>query len=208
MSGRGQRRWGSVRTCLALDAAFAAGCLPSGRLVTRLATGKELDELGDRKPGSANVGRSVGWGAGAATLALDAAKAYVPASLARAAGAPRGVVSAMGISTMLGHILVVRGRGAASALGAAYAIDARAMTVCLVPLVGGTLLHRHPQAVAVTAVCLPVSSALLRRDPRPVVWLTVLITVIFAARLRGTAGTPFPATTQGWLRRLWLDRDD
>lgn len=202
---RGRR---ALRTGIAVSAGFAAGCIPTGRLLTRALTGDTLDELGDGKPGSANVGRSVGWGAGAAVLALDAAKAYAPATAARLAGAGSGTVSAAGIATMLGHIFVVRGRGAACALGAAYAMDARMMTVGLVPLVGGTLLHRHPQAVAVTAFGLPVTRLLLHRRPRVVFWPLVLIGVLFGARLRGNPGAPPPTTAAGWWRRFWLDRDD
>src|SRR5450830_610359 len=63
-----------------MGGAFAAGCVPSGRLLTRLLTGESLDEIGDGKPGSSNVARSVGWKSGAAVFALDAGKAYVPAT--------------------------------------------------------------------------------------------------------------------------------
>lgn len=204
---RESSRWGAGRTALWLAGAFAAGAVPTGRLMTRALTGKSLDELGDGKPGSANVGRSVGWAPGAAVLVLDAGKAYLPATAARLAGAGEGTVAAMGITTMLGHILVVRGRGAACALGAAYAMDPAMMTIDLVPLVGISLLHRHPQAVAITAVCLPPTRLALRRRLSPALWVTALIGVLIAARLRGSAGTPLPTTPKGWWRRFWLDRD-
>src|SRR5450756_3036073 len=83
-----------------MGGAFAAGCIPSGRLLTRALTGESLDEIGDGKPGSSNVARSVGWKSGAAVLALDAGKAYVPATAARLTGAGDGAVAAIGISTM------------------------------------------------------------------------------------------------------------
>lgn len=70
-----RRRWSAARSALWLAGAFAAGSIPTGRILTRMLTGSSLDELGDGKPGSANVGRSVSWGAGATVLALDAGKA-------------------------------------------------------------------------------------------------------------------------------------
>ena len=120
---RERRRWGAARTLLWMGGAFAAGCIPSGRLLTRALTGESLEEIGDGKPGSSNVARSVGWKSGAAVLDLDAGKAYVPATAARLTGAGNGAVAAIGISTMLGHIALVKGRGAACGLGAAYAMD-------------------------------------------------------------------------------------
>lgn len=202
-----RRRWSTGRKVLWLAGAFATGSIPVGRLLTRFLTGKSLDELGDGKPGSANVGRSVGWGAGASVLALDAGKAYVPATLARLSGASDDMVAAMGITSMAAHITVVGGRGAACALGGMYAMDAPVMTIGLVPLIGGTVLHRHPQAVAVTAVSLPLLSWGLHRRLRPGLWALLLIGVLFVARIRGTKGAGAPASLSGWWRRVWLDRD-
>jgi hypothetical protein len=118
------------------------------------------------------------------------------------------MVAAMGITAMTAHIVVVGGRGAACALGAAFAMDAPVMTVALVPLIGGTAMHRSPQAAAVSALSLPLLSLALRRRPRPCLWASSLIGVLFAARLRGTRGVEAPTTMRGWWRRFWMDRDD
>ena len=79
MSGR-ERRHGALHLLAGLAGGFAAGTIPTGELVTRVLTGKRLSELGDGKTGSSNVARSVGWKAGALVLALDALKAYAPAT--------------------------------------------------------------------------------------------------------------------------------
>jgi glycerol-3-phosphate acyltransferase PlsY len=192
-----------------MGAGFAAGCIPTGRLLTRALTGESLDDIGDGKPGSSNVARSVGVKAGAAVLALDAAKAYVPAKAAKLAGAGDGTVAAIGISAMAGHIAVVKGRGAACALGAAFAMDTPMMAIDCIPLVGGSLLHHHAEAVSVTALALPLTSlALHPREPARSLGPLALITVLFAARLKGTAGVPFPTSAAGWWKRFWLDRDE
>ncbi len=206
---RERRPWGAPRTLLWASAAFAAGCIPSGRLVTRALTGRSLEEIGDGKPGSSNVARSVGWKPGAAVLALDAGKAYAPATAARLAGAGDGAVAAVGISAMLGHIAVVKGRGAGSALGAMFAMDPGTMAIGGAELVAGAKLHRNPQAVAVTALSLPLISLLLhRRRPRRALGPLVLIAILLAARVKGSPGTGLPASRAMLWRRFWLDRDD
>jgi acyl phosphate:glycerol-3-phosphate acyltransferase len=208
MSAGGRGRPGALRTLAGLAGGFAAGSIPTGELVTRALTGQRLQDLGDGKAGSSNVARSVGWKAGALVLALDALKAFAPATVARADGAGNGVVAAAGISAMCGHITVVKGRGAASALGAAFAMDPAMMAIGCVPLVGGSLLHRHAQAVTVTALSLPLISLALHRSPRRALGPLALITVLFAARLRGPSGSPLPDSPQVYWNRFLLDRDD
>lgn len=205
---RERRGWGAGRTLLWMGGAFAAGCIPSGRLLTRALTGESLDEIGDGKPGSSNVGRSVGWKSGAAVLALDAGKAYVPATAARLTGAGAGAVAAIGISAMLGHIAVVKGRGAASALGACYAMDPGMMAIGSAELLGGFALHRNPQTVAITVVSLPLISLALHRRPRRALGPLVLITILLAARLKGSPGAGWTSSPAVLWRRFWLDRDD
>ena len=201
--------WGAPRTLVWAGAAFAAGCIPSGRLVTRALTGKSLSELGDGKPGTSNVRHSLGLKPALAVLALDAGKAFLPAQAARMAGASDPLVAEIGISAMLGHISVVQGRGAACALGAAYAMDPWMMTIGLFPLAVGGLVHRHAESVAVTAVLLPlIGLALHRHRPARALGPLALILVLFAARLKGSAGAPPPSSPGVAWRRLWLDRDE
>lgn len=200
-------RGGHTLAAVCVSTAFAAGFMPSGRLVTRVLTRQRLEELGDGRPGSSNVARSLGWKAGAAVLALDAGKAFVPAQAARLAGAGDGLVAATAISAVLGHIAVVRGRGVASALGAAFAMDPAAMAVDCVPLVAGGFARRHAESVTVAAVLLPlVSLALHRRRPRRALGPLALILVLFAARLTAS-GTSLPRSRAALRNRLWLDRD-
>ena len=206
---RERRRWGAGRTLLWMGGAFAAGCIPSGRLLTRALTGKSLEDIGDGKPGSSNVARSVGWKPGAAVLALDAGKAYVPATVARLTGAGDGAVAAIGISAMLGHIAVVKGRGGAAAIGAMYAMDPGTMAIGSAELVGGFALHRSAQSAAIAAVSLPfISLGLHRRQPRRALGPLVVITVILAARIKGSPGAGWPSSPAVLWRRFWLDRDD
>ena len=160
-------------------------------------------------PGSSNVARSVGWKPAAAVLALDALKAYVPATAARLPGAGDGAVAAVGIWAMCGHIAVVKGRGAASALGAAFAMDPAMMAVGCVPLLGGSLAapsrarpwpSRRSRCRSSASRCTAARAARSGRS--------LLITVLFAARIKGSPGAPLPDSPEVLWQRFWLDRDD
>jgi acyl phosphate:glycerol-3-phosphate acyltransferase len=200
-------RWSAARTALWLGAAFAAGSIPAGRLLTRALTGASLADLGDGKSGSSNVARSVGFKAGTAVFVVDTAKAYLPATAARLAGAGENTVAALTIASMLGHITVVRGRGAACALGGCFAVDPVMMAIGCAPIVGGAAVHRHPQSVAATAVALPVISFAVHRRPARALRVALMMAVLLAARLRGSPGAGWPATAAVWSNRFWLDRD-
>jgi glycerol-3-phosphate acyltransferase PlsY len=137
-----------VSALLAVALAFAAGCLPSARLVTRLARGVSIEELGDGKPGASNVYRTLGPIPGAAVLVLDSLKAYVPAASLGARGASEGVVAAAAVAPVAAHVAVIGGQGAAAALGAGFAIDTPATLIAVIPILGGTLLGYHAQGRA------------------------------------------------------------
>lgn len=201
-----RHRWGMARTAVWMGAAFAAGCIPSARIVTRALSREEISDLGDGKPGAANVTRSLGTKAGAVVLGLDALKAFTPATAARLAGAPDPVVALVAVTPMVSHILVVGGRGAACALGACYAIDAKAMTISLIPLVGGSKLGYHPQSVMVTAFTIAALHAAFRRKPDAALGFLVPA-ILIAARLAGSRGAPRPASARVWWNRFAVDRD-
>ncbi len=115
---------------LLLAAGYLTGSIPFGVLVARRAAGVDPRSVGSGNIGASNVTRSAGKAAGAATLALDAAKAAVPMLLARpilealgASPAAAGTWSVgVGLAAFAGHLWPVwlrfqGGKGVATALG-------------------------------------------------------------------------------------------
>jgi glycerol-3-phosphate acyltransferase PlsY len=186
--------------------AFALGCVPSARIVSRLLSGADIVDVGDRKPGAANVTRSLGLGPGIATAGIDMAKGFAVATTARALGAGPDLVGALAVTPVAAHIAVVRGRGAAAALGSAFAIDAPATAVVVVPILGATALKRAGLGVIVGALCLPVASLALGRR-RAALWCAALPALMAYARLRASDGGAVPLTSDVAWSRFWLDRD-
>ena len=199
---------GGGRGIVAVALAFAAGCLPSARLVTRLARGQAIEELGDGKPGASNVYRSLGPVPGITVMALDALKAFTPAAALRAGGASQSIVAAAAAAPVAAHVTVVGGQGAAAALGAAFALDTPATLAALVPIVGGTWLGYHPQGVLAGALAFPVARGLLRRRMAAALQAATLPTILIAARLRGRRSAGPPRSARVALNRLLLDRDE
>jgi glycerol-3-phosphate acyltransferase PlsY len=187
-------------------AAFALGCLPSARLVSRLLGAGDIAQVGDRKPGAANVTRSLGLGPGVATAGLDIAKGAAVAAVARSAGAGPDLVGALAVTPVVAHIAIVRGRGAAAALGAALALDAPSTGIVLAPILGGVALKRSGLGVMVGALGLPLVSLALGRR-RTAAWCAVLPALMAYSRLRGSADQEQPLSFALAWERFWLDRD-
>ena len=189
-----------------LPAAFALGCIPSARLISSLAGAGDIEQTGDRKPGASNVAHTLGWKAGAATLAIDLVKGSAPTAIGRLAGAGPDLSGALAVTPVVAHIAVVRGRGAAAALGAALALDPAATGIVLPAVVGGALAKRAALGAMVAALALPLTSLALGRR-RTAAWCAALPAVMAYARLRGSEGAPPPASLAVAWERFWFDRE-
>ena len=203
---RSPRAYCGARAVGAIARAFALGCVPSGRLVARVC-GVRLDAVGDGKPGAANVRRSIGLRPALLVAAIDIAKGYAPAATARRRGAGPHMTGALALAPVLGHVLVVKGRGAAPTLGANLAMDTLAMTIAGSGIVAGSIARKHAEAVVLGGLAYPLVMALLRRGSARVAWGTATASVLVAARLRGAPGSPWPPAREVMWSRFWRDRD-
>lgn len=189
-----------------LPAAFALGCIPSARLIFSLSGAGDISQTGDRKPGASNVAHTLGWKAGAATLAIDLVKGSAPAAIGRLAGAGPDLSGALAVTPVVAHIAVVRGRGAAAALGAALALDPAATGMVLPAVVGGALAKRGALGAMVAALALPLTSLALGRR-RTAAWCATLPAAMAYARLRGSEAASPPASLAVAWERFWFDRE-
>jgi acyl-phosphate glycerol 3-phosphate acyltransferase len=127
----------------ALSLAYLSGSVNYAIIVTRLVIGKDIRTLGNRNPGTANVGRSVGKGWAAAVFLLDVAKGLGPMILTRLVFFPEDVywhffiVAAVGMAAVIGHCRPVffqfrGGGGIATSIGVYSFFIPAELLVCLV----------------------------------------------------------------------------
>lgn len=106
---------------LAVTLAYLVGCIPIGLLLTRR-VGIDVRAVGSGNIGATNVSRAAGARLGLLTLVGDALKGALPTATAQALGASDGLVAAVMIATVVGHVFPITlglrgGKGVATALG-------------------------------------------------------------------------------------------
>ena len=152
--------------------------------------------------------RTVGTGPAIATAVIDSLKGYSIARLARHFGAGRNLTGALAVTPLIAHVTVVRGRGAATAVGTCFAIDEPTMLVAGVPVVAGSIARHHAFSVMLGAITyVPVRWVFTRAWSAPL-WGLVMVCVLAYARLRarGTACCRALTREVAW-NRFWYDND-
>ena len=108
-------------------ASYLIGGIPTAYIATRLLTGQDIRQLGDRNSGAANVFRNVDPKAGLFVGAVDVAKGAVVIVLARGLFDSTALEMLAGVAVLAGHNWPVHlglrgGRGAATAIGVLLAM--------------------------------------------------------------------------------------
>ena len=116
-----------VLTVLLCAAAYVAGSVLFALPVCQLWKLPDPRAQGSGNPGATNVYRTGGWPPALLTLALDAAKGWLPVWLAHAAGLSVMVQAVVALFAVTGHMIPIfyrfkGGKGVATALGAGLAL--------------------------------------------------------------------------------------
>jgi acyl-phosphate glycerol 3-phosphate acyltransferase len=122
--------------------AYLSGSVNYAIIVTVIVTGKDIRTLGNKNPGTANVGRSVGKGWAAVVFFLDLAKGLGPMILARLVLFPGDtywelfIVAAVGMAAIAGHCRPVffgfrGGGGIATSIGVYGFFIPAELLICL-----------------------------------------------------------------------------
>ena len=140
------------------------GSIPSGLLVARAFFKTDIRGAGSGNIGAANALRTLGKGAGAAVLLLDALKGFVPVLCAEIFFSDEFVVALVcGFAAVAGHCYSpwLRGRGGkgvATALGALFAIAWAAGLIFIAIWLAAALLTRYASVASLTATLLSIAS--------------------------------------------------
>jgi glycerol-3-phosphate acyltransferase PlsY len=156
---------------------YLSGSVSYAVVVTRLVAGKDVRTLGNRNPGTANVGRSIGKGWAAVVFFLDVAKGLGPMILSRRLFFPGEswgeyfAVAAVGAAAIAGHCKPLffgfrGGGGIATSIGVyAFFIPGELLLSMLAAFLGAIFFikrvrFRIGQWVPILFVCLTPFAAL------------------------------------------------
>jgi glycerol-3-phosphate acyltransferase PlsY len=142
---------------LALAVAYLAGAIPFGYLLVKIKTGLDVRRAGSGNIGATNVMRTTGLVAGAATLALDAAKGWFAVwFMGRVTGRDPGWMAIGAVAVVVGHIFPVflrfrGGKGVASLFGAWVYLAPLPVAAALLLFVATVVHSRHVSLGSVIA---------------------------------------------------------
>jgi glycerol-3-phosphate acyltransferase PlsY len=116
-----------VATISLVVVGYLLGSIPSGLLVARAFTGKDVRDVGSGNIGAANVSRVGGYRLAAFVLALDALKGAIPVLIGRAVGLSYAELGGIAGAAVLGHDFSIflkfkGGKGVATSLGVVLAL--------------------------------------------------------------------------------------
>jgi len=166
--------------------AYLIGSIPFGLVVAKaFYRDFDLRKAGSGNIGATNVARTLGKGAGALTLLLDAGKAVLALSLASywIGPAAHGWLALVGGAVFLGHVFPVYlrfkgGKGVATALGVVAYLSPVTVFVLLVLFVAVVYFTRYISLGSLcAAVGLPIVMALFE-GPRSYLNLSLLIAFV------------------------------
>ena len=124
-------------SALAVALAYLVGSIPFGLMIGKAVAGIDVRTVGSGNIGATNVGRTLGFRYFLLVFALDAAKGFLPTFffaryVAQAVGHPvPDLPPFLALAAILGHNFPITlgfkgGKGAATSLGAVFALDASA----------------------------------------------------------------------------------
>jgi glycerol-3-phosphate acyltransferase PlsY len=166
---------------------YLLGSVPTGVIVGRVLTGKDVHRQGSTHTGGTNVARLAGWWAGALTGAVDVLLAVAAVAGAGSISANPWAVAAAGVMAVIGHNWSVF-IGFAGGIG-------------LSSLAGG-LLYEAPTAALTTLVIAALTWFLLIKVVRLHRARATIGVMLAVGPLLWALGTPLPTVVMGTLGAL------
>lgn len=119
---------------------YLMGSFPSGFIITKLSTQKNILEIGWRKTSGSNVFKNIGFWQGVLTGILDIGKGYFSVYIAKNLGFSTTIQVLSGVAALTGHnwslfLRFAGGRGIGTFIGASFALSPEILKISLIPFV-------------------------------------------------------------------------
>jgi glycerol-3-phosphate acyltransferase PlsY len=172
---------------VALVGGYLVGSIPFGVLVSKAAGAEDPRQVGSGNIGATNVLRTGRKDLAALTLAGDAGKGVLVVLLARLLTHDEWIVAAAGAASFIGHLFPVwlkfkGGKGVATGAGLLLSACWPAGLLCAAAWLLTAFVFRISSLAALVACALAPLFVLLTDQPRPMVYLALLIAVLVFIR--------------------------
>jgi glycerol-3-phosphate acyltransferase PlsY len=176
-----------VSTLAVACVAFLFGSFPSGVVVTRLLTGRNVREVGSGNIGAANAVRAGGFKVGGAVALADILKGVVPVLLGSWVGLGSSQLALVALVAVLGHDFSIflhfkGGKGVATTLGVVLVLAPLAAVLAMVTWVVVLLPWRISSLASLLALALLPLYVWLTGGPPAYVVLTILLFLLGAGK--------------------------
>jgi acyl phosphate:glycerol-3-phosphate acyltransferase len=162
----------SLTAALLLPVAFLFGSIPTGLVLTRARTGKDIRELGSGNIGASNVARNAGFKLGALVCLIDILKGVVPVLLGVLLGLDHAGLALVALAAVAGHDFSVflrfrGGKGVATTLGVAMILAPLATTLAIAFWIVTIAIWRYTSVASLIGLTVLPLGALLTGRPAP-----------------------------------------
>ena len=169
-----------INGVIALIIAYLLGSIPAAYIVTRLATGKDIRQLGGGNVGARNVFREVGLGAAIPVAIFDVGKGAAAVAIAYwLLAAPPLFVLATGLAVVAGHMRSIYlkftgGNGLSPTIGVLSLLMSRELLITLALMLLFTVItHNTVLSLNISLLSVPVSAWFLEKS-----WLLVAFSIV------------------------------
>ena len=179
-----------MTSALLLIGAYLIGAIPTGVIMTRLAGGEDIRQVGSGNIGATNVYRTAGRKLGVLTLLGDCLKSVIPLLIAGSVFHYQGgALALVGLAAFIGHCFPVYlgfkgGKGVATALGVFLVLSPQSILAALILFVLVLWRWRYISLASISAAAAIPFLILLFERSLPVFLVSLAISGIVIWRHR------------------------
>lgn len=167
--------------------AFLLGSFPTGVVLTRLLTGRDIRRSGSGNIGAANAARAGGMKLGVSVAVADILKGSIPVLIASGLGIHGWGLALVAFAAVFGHDFSVfiqfrGGKGVATTVGVALILAPGVALVAIVVWGGVVLLTRYSSLGSLLALTVLPIAAAISGAPQSVVWLFLALAILGLAK--------------------------
>ena len=167
---------------------YLLGAVPSGYLITKFSTQKNILEIGWKKTSGSNVFRNIGKWQGVMTGVFDGLKGYLAVYGARELGLPLEIQMLSGIAALIGNnwslfLDFAGGRGLATFAGAGLFLFPKVLGISLIPAIFLALVWNSSIATIILLLIIIFIPNYLGQPETATIYTLMSLVPIFVKRL-------------------------